>query len=292
METLQQLQKALTPFALDVLRLCIWLLSLAVIFVPLERLCALHRQKVIRKGFLGDVGYYFVSSFVPKLLMTLPLTITAWGVHRLGPGALYRSVAGMPPGLRFAAALTVGEIGSYWGHRWMHEIPMLWRFHAIHHSAEEIDWLVNTRAHPVDMVFTRLCGLIPMYLLGLAQPLAGRLDVTPMLVTLVGTLWGFFIHSNVRFRFGWLEWLVSSPAFHHWHHTNDGPEVLNKNYASLLPWVDKCFGTFYLPKGRWPGAYGTDSPTANGLLGQLLEPLVQTRSNRMIEPAASQSFTP
>ena len=63
-----------------------------------------------------------------------------------------------------------GEIGYYWGHRWSHEIPFLWRFHSIHHSAEEIDFLVNTRAHPFDMVFGRFCGLVPMYVLGLGGP--------------------------------------------------------------------------------------------------------------------------
>lgn len=52
-------------------------------------------------------------------------------------------------------AIVVGEVGAYWGHRWSHEIPWLWRFHAIHHSAEEMDWLVNTRAHPLDMFFGR-----------------------------------------------------------------------------------------------------------------------------------------
>ncbi len=278
MEALRQLQQSLPPFAVDVFRLCIWLILLMVVFVPLERLYALHSRKVFRRNFYADLGYYFLSSLAPKLLLIVPLTTIAWGAHRLVPGALYQLVGGMPVGIRLAAALIVGEVGSYWGHRWMHEIPLLWRFHAVHHSAEEIDWLVNTRAHPVDLVFTRLCGFIPMYALGFAQPMGNTVDLVPILVTLAGTVWGFFIHANLRWRFGWLEWFLSSPAFHHWHHTNDGPELLNKNYASMLPWVDKCFGTFYLPKKHWPEKYGTDSHLATGLLGQLLQPLLQ-RSN-------------
>jgi len=259
-------------FALDVFRLCVWLMLLMAIFVPLERLCALHQQKAFRKAFFTDLAYYFLSSLLPKLVLILPMTLVAFAVHRVLPGGMYAWVAGMPLLTRLAAAMTVGEVGFYWGHRWMHEVPLLWRFHEIHHSAEEVDWLVNTRAHPVDLVFTRLCGFVPMYLLGLAQPMGNTVDLVPILVTLGGTIWGFFIHANLRWRFGWLEWMVSTPAFHHWHHTKDGPEYVNKNYAAMMPWVDKCFGTFYLPKNRWPAKYGIDAPMAPGLAGQLLQP--------------------
>ncbi len=272
MEILRQLQQHLPPFVLDVFRLCVWLVLLTVIFVPLERLCGVHTQKVFRKGFLTDLGYYFLNSLLPKLLLILPLSMIAWGLHYLVPSGLYSSVAAIPLWTRFAAALIVGEFGSYWGHRWMHEIPVLWRFHAIHHSAEEMDWLVNTRAHPLDMVFTRLCGLIPIYVLGLAQPTGNTVDIVPLVYALVGTVWSFFIHANVRWRFGWLEWLVSTPAFHHWHHTKDGPEYINKNYAAIFPWMDKLFGTLYLPKKQWPTKYGIDGPMAPSLAGQLLQP--------------------
>ncbi|MGD1093887.1 MAG: sterol desaturase family protein [Bryobacteraceae bacterium] len=263
------------PLLLDVLRLCVWLVLLLIIFVPLERRWTLHRQKFLRKAFGTDLVYYFVGGLVPKLLLIAPMTLIAAGLHHIWAGGLYSWAAAMPLLIRLPAALVVGETGSYWGHRWSHEIPWLWRFHALHHSAEEIDWLVNSRAHPVDLVFTRLCALVPMYMLGLAQPMGNRVDLVPILVTVAGTLWGFFIHANVSWRFGWLEWLVSSPAFHHWHHTNDGPERINKNYASMLPCLDKCFGTFYLPKQAWPVKYGIDTPIHSGLAQQLLNPLKQ-----------------
>jgi sterol desaturase/sphingolipid hydroxylase (fatty acid hydroxylase superfamily) len=179
----------------------------------------------------------------------------------------------MPLPLRFIAAIIVGECGAYWGHRWSHELPLLWRFHAIHHSAEAMDWLVNTRAHPLDLVFTRLCGLIPIYVLGLAQPTGNTFDMVPVLYALVGTVWSFFIHANLRWRFGWLERLVSTPAFHHWHHTKEG--AINKNYAAIFPWVDQLFGTLHLPQKQWPLNYGIEEPMAPSLTGQLLYPLDQ-----------------
>jgi sterol desaturase/sphingolipid hydroxylase (fatty acid hydroxylase superfamily) len=64
--------------------------------------------------------------------------------------------------------------------------------------------------------------------------------------------------------------LISTPAFHHWHHTND--EHINKNYSPMLPIMDKLFGTWYMPKKQWPSKYGISTPTASGVVGQLIQP--------------------
>ena len=178
--------------------------------------------------------------------------------------------AALPFWARIILALVVGEIGYYWGHRLSHEIPFLWSFHSIHHSAEHIDFLVNTRAHPVDLVFGRFCGLVPIYLIGLGGPVGAGGSLVPVLATLITTLWGYFIHANLRWRFGPLEWLISTPAFHHWHHTLKGP--INRNYASTLPWLDRIFGTHYLPK-EWPTAYGIEAKMPDSLVEQLAYPL-------------------
>lgn len=236
----------------EIARLGIWLVILMLVFIPLERRFGLQRLAVLRRSFAIDVAYYFVNNLIPKLVLMIPLSLLAAAIHRYAPAGLYLWTDQMPTLLRAALAIVVAEIGSYWGHRWSHEIPLLWRFHSVHHSAEELDWLVNTRAHPVDMAFTRLCGLVPAYVLGLAQPAADRLDMLPLILTVAGSFWGFFIHANLNWRLGWLETLVSSPAFHHWHH---GVELLGKNYAATLPVVDRLFGTFYLPR-HWPQSYG------------------------------------
>src|SRR3546814_18159266 len=66
--------------------------------------------------------------------------------------------------------------------------------------------------------------------------------MTPVYITLIGTVWAFFVHANVRWRFGPLEQLVSTPHFHNWHHTND--EHRDRNYEALVPWVDRLYGTY------------------------------------------------
>ena len=279
MDALNSIDPRLAAYALQILRLCVWLVLLAVIFTPLERLFALHPKKIFRKAILTDLAYYFLSSLVPTILLSVPLAAIAFAVHRFIPSSFTAAVAAWPLGLRIAAALVVGEIGFYWGHRWSHEIPLLWRFHSIHHSAEHLDFLVNTRSHPIDMVFTRLCELTPLYILGLASPVSRGGSLIPVLVILVGTIWGFFIHANLRWRFGPLEWLVATPAFHHWHHTNDGPAFVNKNYAPMLPWIDRLFGTLYLPRDRQPAKFGIDQPLSNHLIGQLLDPFLFWRKS-------------
>jgi sterol desaturase/sphingolipid hydroxylase (fatty acid hydroxylase superfamily) len=263
-----QLLTALLP----ILRLSLWLAILVVIFVPLERLFAAHPQKIWRKGIVTDLGYFFLSSLLPALILSVPVGMLAWAVHRAVPGGLLEATAAMPLWARSLAGLVAGEIGYYWGHRWSHEIPFLWRFHSIHHSAEDLDFLVHTRAHPVDMVFGRFCSLVPIFVLGLGGPVGPSGSVVPVIATLIGTVWGFFVHANLRWRFGPLEWLISTPAFHHWHHTRTGP--INRNYASTLPWLDRVFGTHYLPANEWPEAYGIKAKMPDSLIDQLTYPLL------------------
>ena len=236
----------LMTFFLSVVRLCAWLVLLSLIFVPLEALFALHPEKFFRRALAQDIGYYFISGLIPALLLTLPLSFVAYGAHALVPIGFQTAVAAWPLWGRILGGLIIGEIGFYWGHRWTHEIPFLWRFHAIHHSAEHVYFLTSARAHPIDNVFIRLCGLIPAYVLGVASPLTPTGSLVPVFIVLVATMWGFFIHSNLKWRLGPFEWLLATPAFHHWHHTLREP--LDRNYASMLPCMDWFFGTFYLPR--------------------------------------------
>ena len=263
------LLQSLPTFAVDVFRLTVWLALLSAIFVPLERLFALHPAKVFRRELLTDLGYYFLNNLVPALLLALPLSVLALIGQKLLPAAVPAALQSLPLAARMALGLIVGEIGFYWGHRLSHKIPWLWRFHAIHHSAAQMDFLVNTRAHPVDILVTRLSGMAPMYLLGLAGPSAAG-SVTPVSVILIGTVWGFFIHANLRWRLGPLEWIVSSPAFHHWHHTRI--DHTDRNFASMLPVLDRLFGSHYLPR-HWPAEVGIAAPMPSTLGGQLIEPL-------------------
>ena len=260
----------MTGFAVDVARAWVWLFLLAIIFVPLERAFAQRPQAILRREFAVDLGYYFLNGLVTTALVSLLSGFLAATAQRLMPAAVLSFAAHLPLWQRMLATLVVGEFGFYWGHRWSHEIPVLWRFHAIHHSPEQVDWLTNTRGHPVDILFTRLCGFTLISALGLAQPDVRTGGVAVPLLLVFTILWGFFIHANLKWRLGWLEAVIATPAFHRWHHVNDGDR--DRNYASTLPIYDRLFGTLHLPARGVPGGFGIDTPMPAGLLRQLLSP--------------------
>lgn len=261
----------------DVARLTVWLVLLTIIFVPLERWFAL-REAPGRRRILPDLGLFFLNSLVPAALLGVPMAAVATAAATLTPAAYTAAVDSLPFALRLLLGLIVAEIGTYWAHRWMHISPFLWQFHAVHHAPRHVDWLINTRAHPFDIVFTRLCGLVPLYILGLGSTHGdSQSQMLPVYITLFGTVWAFFIHANIRWRLGPLEWLVATPAFHHWHHTND--EHRDHNFAALIPQIDRIFGTYYLPK-HWPPCYGIDAELPASTMRQFLEPLGLTTPAR------------
>jgi sterol desaturase/sphingolipid hydroxylase (fatty acid hydroxylase superfamily) len=271
------------PFVLDMVRSCAWLVILAVLFLPLERLLALRPRKVLSRTLPGDLCFYVLNGLLPNVLMAIPLSVVAYVAYHFVPWRLHAAVAAWPLWLRGVAAFIVGDLGFYWGHRWAHEIPFLWRFHAIHHDPEQVYFLISSRAHPVDFVFIHLCGLIPVYLLGLGAPQSVQGTLVATVIMLIVTVWGFFIHANVRWRLGPLEWLISTPAFHHWHHTREEPR--NRNYASMLPWMDRLFDTYYLPRKQWPSNYGIDEKLPRSFGGQLVYPFRDAPQVVLPEPA-------
>lgn len=234
--------------------LTVWLFLLAAIFVPLERLFAVNRQSTLRPNLLVDLGYYFVTGLIPTFVLAFPLALIGTVAHQIIPSGYYRWAADLPLAVQIIASFFVGEIGFYWGHRMMHMVPWLWRFHATHHEPQRMDWLINSRAHPIDIIFTRMLGLTLIVIAGFGSPGSGSGSIAPVLVLFAGTFWSFFIHSNVGWRLGWLEHVVSTPRFHHWHHSRE--DHVNHNYASILPFYDRIFGTHHLPRGAWPPSYG------------------------------------
>lgn len=216
----------------------------SAVFVPLERLFALRAaQPVFRRQWLVDLTYFFLNSLLIEVLTLLTLT----------PAAIFfdwaraDAIAALPLVVQVPLLLLVADFTQYWVHRAFHAVPLLWSFHAIHHSIEQMDWLAGSRLHLVDVVVTRGLTYMPIFVLGFSE---SALMVYVVIVALQAT----FIHANVRWKFTTWQRVVVTPAFHHWHHSAE-PQSIDKNFAVHTPAWDLLFGTYYLPP-RWPTAYG------------------------------------
>lgn len=242
-------------FADVTVRLTAWLFVLIVIFVPLELLFSVKRQPVLRANLIPDIGFFFLGGLMKALVITVVVGIAAGLTRQVIPHSYFTFVGSIPVALQFIIALIIGEIGFYWSHRLVHAVPGLWQYHAIHHDPERMDWLINTRMHPIDLVVTRLGGLMLVAILGFGAPGDKGNPLVPIIVLLSGTIWAFFIHANIRWPMGWFEHILSTPRFHHWHHSRD--DHPNHNFASMLPIFDRVFGTLHMPRnGSFPPTYG------------------------------------
>jgi sterol desaturase/sphingolipid hydroxylase (fatty acid hydroxylase superfamily) len=246
------------------------LLVLGLLFIPLERLFALREQRVFRAGWQTDLKHFFVSHAGVQLLsfaaMIPAQVLFAWAVHL----DFQKAVAAQPLWLQFIQILLLVDLATYWVHRAFHKVPLLWNFHAIHHSSLELDWLAGSRMHLVDVLVTRAAAFLPVFVLGFAPPaLYAYLAFV--------SVHAVYIHANIRWRWPYLRWIVTTPQYHHWHHSSEA-EGIDRNFAGFLPLWDVVFGTAHQP-GYWPRRYGTVKfQPPEDYLGQLLYPFRSRRN--------------
>jgi lathosterol oxidase len=247
-------------FALNVL-------LLAALFVPLERLWPLRpEQSTFRRGWTTDTLYFLISHLFVQITTFLILAPAQAAFTMLEGLAWREAIAGLPLIVQFGAVLLCADLAEYFIHRAFHTVPVLWRFHAIHHSSLDMDWLAGSRLHIVDVIVTRAIVVFPLFALGFDQR-----AVAAYLVFV--SFHAVFIHANVRFDLEPIERWIVTPRFHHWHHAKDRAAI-DKNFAVHLPWIDRWFGTAYEPAGRWPEDYGIEGdPVPPDLLPQTLWPL-------------------
>jgi len=239
-------------------------LVIALIFIPLERLLPLREgQSPTRRHWLNDVVYLLFNGMIIRFGLLLVVGMALLVIQQIVPDALTAAVQSQPVWLQAIEVLVLADSGFYLAHRAFHAVPFLWRFHSIHHSIEEMDWLAAHRVHPVDQILTKSASFLPVFALGFSTSAI-------LIFTLVYQWQSLFVHSNTRIRFGPLKWLLASPQFHHWHHANERA-AFDKNFAAQLPFLDLLGGTLFMPDGM-PEKYGTDEPVPQLYHQQLVYP--------------------
>ncbi len=255
-----------TPLFLGLDWFALNVLFTGIIFIPLERLSPLRtEQPLFRAEWREDLFYYLVSSFMVQVLAFISFAPAKWLAAAAALAAVQQWVAGLPFLVQLVAIMFLTDFVQYWVHRAFHRIPWLWHFHAVHHSAQSMDWMAGARMHFLEILFLRTLTVIPMFALGFS-PVAVNAYI--LLVYLYST----FIHANLNWRLPIIDqWLVT-PRFHHWHHGIE-KEAIDVNFAIHFPLFDRLFGTYYLPKNEWPKGYGIEGhPVPQGYWAQLLYP--------------------
>ena len=238
---------------------------LFLIFRPLEATFpAKDRQSIVRPHWFVDLCF-FLGQYLAWTAIVL--WIVVWfgiGLRELVPAGFRETIALQPTWLQFIGVVVVSDFLVYWGHRAQHHFPLLWRFHAVHHTVEHLDWLAAHREHPLDTIYTVGLLNVPFYLSGVPIETLG-------LFAAFRGVWAVYIHSNVRLPIGRMRMLIGAPELHHWHHDRDRKAG---NYANLSPLMDLLFGTYRCPDHE-PDAFGIDRPVRQNYLSLMLYPFRQ-----------------
>ncbi len=212
-----------------------------------------------------NLAHTLLNKGLVQVLVVVTATVGIAGAVQPAAG----STDGLWPGgwpmvLQVLLGLVIAEFGLYWAHRLAHEIPLLWRFHAVHHSVTRL-WFINTgRFHFVDSIFSIVLSQPLLFLLG--APMEVFLWVSAFTAFV-----GILTHCNIETRTGPLNFVLNTPGLHRWHHSMDLVEG-NSNYGENLMVWDLIFGTYFDADRRPPSEIGIDGPMPADFIGQLVQP--------------------
>jgi sterol desaturase/sphingolipid hydroxylase (fatty acid hydroxylase superfamily) len=208
-----------------------------------------------KRDIVTDLCYWFIVPLFARYLRIGLLVLgaaalfgitTAEGLVEFyddGHGPL----AQLPLWLQAGIFLIGSDLMMYWIHRAFHRPPM-WKYHAVHHSSEELDWISAARFHPINIMLGSVATDVVLLLAG----------ISPNIFLFLGPFTiahSAFVHANLNWTLGPFRYVIAGPVFHRWHHTA-AERGGNKNFASTFPVIDLIFGTYYMPKAELPDAYG------------------------------------
>jgi sterol desaturase/sphingolipid hydroxylase (fatty acid hydroxylase superfamily) len=228
-----------------------------------------------KREIVTDVCYWFLIPLVARFFRIGMLTLGAaviFDIH--GSQAImdfyengHGPLSALPLWLQAALFMVVSDFLLYWIHRGFHG-GKLWKYHAVHHSSEDLDWISAARFHPINL-FLGAVGVDVLLLVA---------GISPNVMIWLGpfiTAHSGFVHANLKWTLGPFKYVLAGPVFHRWHHTaieRGG----SRNFAGTFPVWDVLFGTFYMPKNELPDAYGVadkDFPQSFG--AQMLYPFTR-----------------
>ncbi|MFK8029507.1 MAG: sterol desaturase family protein [Gammaproteobacteria bacterium] len=248
----------------------------AVIFIFLEKVFPKYRNQVIlRPEWSLDLFYFCLN----HLLITVLLLVGNYFVATVFGWAFSDSfkmwMQDLPIWTQVIILIVCADFVLYWSHRLFHENEFMWKFHAVHHSVEYMDWMAGSRNHVVQTFVDRCLVMVPLYLLATDKQ---ALDI----YVTFAAFQAVYVHANVHIPVGPLKYIFATPQYHHWHHSSERPAI-DTNYAVHLPLFDRLFGTYHMPGDHWPAHYGTTKRLPRKYLDQLLYPFRGNSSPTVVD---------
>lgn len=246
------------------------LLLMAVIFIPIELVLPKNREQTkFHEEWRTDLVYFVVSHLFIQFFGVITQKPAKLFFGWIGLADIQHWVQQLPFVVELLFAFLVTDLFQYWAHRFFHSHSYLWRFHSVHHSTMHMDWLAGSRTHFIDIFVTRSMTFIPLYIFGFSE-------ITFNTYIIFMAIHAVLIHANTRINFGFLKYIVATPQYHHWHHCED-PAHYGKNFATIFPFIDKIFGTYYLPGKEWPTGTGLrEANFPKGYVKQLVYPFTKS----------------
>ena len=204
-----------------------------------------------------------VQGALPRLLTATALALLAERTRDYLPRSPWPH--DWPLAIQILLMILIVDFLRYWLHRACHQFPVLWRLHEVHHSPRLLYTLNVGRFHPLEKALHFCLDTVPFLVAGVTAPvIAGYF--------LLYSVNGFFQHSNLRLRYGPLNYFVGSAETHRWHHARDRATPACNFSNTTIVW-DLIFGTWYLPAGKAVGAVGIpDDRYPTGFIAQVGAP--------------------
>lgn len=237
----------------------------AAVGMSCEVLAPLHVGRRTPRAWVVDLTHAVGDRAMIVPLVALGLAGAGPAVEAAVPVSVRDGTASLPWAAQLAVIVVATDLANYLAHRALHRVPMLWSFHAVHHSSERLDWLATSRVHPLDLAVNIVAVTLPTYALG-------QVELAPWLVTFF-FVYPFVTHANALVRMRAASAVLVTPAFHHWHHAAD-VEAHDRNFGMFLSVWDRLFGTA-VDSAEFPLRYGIGSSDleAADYLGHLTLPL-------------------
>jgi sterol desaturase/sphingolipid hydroxylase (fatty acid hydroxylase superfamily) len=246
------------------------LLLMTIIFIPLELFFPKNKnQTKFHEEWRTDLVYFIISHLFIQIFGIISQKPAILFFGWIGLDKVHFWIQQLPFLVALVLTFVVTDLFQYWAHRIFHNHVYLWRFHSVHHSTQHMDWLAGSRTHFVDIFFTRAMAFVPLYVLGF-PPAVFNIYIVFIAIHAV------LIHSNTRINFGFIKYIFATPQYHHWHHCED-PKHYGKNFATVFPFIDMIFGTYYLPGNVWPEGTGVhESQFPKGFIKQTIYPFTKS----------------